>query len=159
MNKGVISSVAAFVLILLVSGKAFSSEPKGKIEARDAFLGPSFYLEGRRLHSDTLKAILSVNGCCESFLKRSRLYSNVASTLVAVSGSVFLYGTVMSSIDRRLHLTPITLGLSTFVAEVLAFNYLDKRNSRMAVEVYNQGIRGAGLQFYPVYTLRFSKTF
>lgn len=159
VNKDVVQCMMGLVLLMSISSNTYSFEPRGKIEAKDGFLGPSFYLEEKRLHPDTLDAILSSNGCCESFLRRGRVYSTVTSALVAVSGSVFLYGAVMSSIDRTLHLTPITFGLSTFAVEVLAFNYLDKRNSRMAVEVYNQGLGGAGLQSRPVYMLSFFKSF
>lgn len=150
-------------LLLIASASAVSKEPDPEVSSasgirvEDELLGASFYLDDRELARIDLKRILASEDACEGHLKKTALYERVSGISGALGGGVLVYGVGLSVLDREVKTIPVSLGVASLALNLLCFKYLDGKNFKVAVDVFNRRRVGAIMDDNTRYGFSFSR--
>jgi hypothetical protein len=152
-----------FACLFWVVGAAFADGMEdtthASLELRmdDELFGVSFYLDDHEITRSDLKQILSTDEACEKPLKRGELYGNVSGTAAVLGGSILVYGMGHSIYEREFKTTPVSLGLASLALNFVCFKYLDKKNLKLAIDIFNRRRPGAYLDSNAGYRLTLTK--
>jgi hypothetical protein len=125
------------LVIVAAHGEQRPPADLARIVVNEAAFGPRFSLDDSLISRARLGRILAEEAACESHSRKGRHYGDIAGATGVFGGSILLYGIGVSIFEREARRTPLTTGLSILALDFVGFNFLNNRNLRLGVAVFN----------------------